>query len=116
MILDLDSSVLAGVGVTSQGAGLLSTLMGDELLVDTELNFFNFAPLVGDFNNDGLVDGSDFLSWQRTEGTPADLSDWQTNYGYAKGQNDPAVVSVPEPTSWMLLALALLMMCGAKRA
>lgn len=38
----------------------------------------------GDFNADGDVDGSDFLSWQRGFGSTYDandLTDWQANYG-----------------------------------
>ena len=115
LILDMTSSTLTGVAVTSQGAGLLSTLLGDELLVDTELDFFSFAPLAGDFNNDGVVNGADFLEWQRTDGTPAGLADWQANYGYVKGQIAQVVTSVPEPSALMLLVSVLVMILGATR-
>lgn len=115
LILDMSSSTLAGVGLTSQGAGLLSTLLGDELLVDTELDFFDFTPLTGDFNNDGVVDGADFLEWQRTDGTPAGLADWQANYGYVKGQSTQAVASVPEPSALIMLISAMVMLFRATR-
>ena len=62
--------------------------------------------LDGDFNLDGTVDGLDFLEWQRTGGTPAELTDWQTNYGMTL----PLAASstaVPEPTSVTLLLLGL---------
>jgi hypothetical protein len=42
----------------------------------------------GDFDQDGDVDGGDFLEWQRGFGTNYDASDlntWQTNYGVANG-------------------------------
>lgn len=57
--------------------------------------------LAGDFDGDDDVDGADFLEWQRTDGTPAGLSDWQTNY--ANGSFS-TIATVPEPTSILLLS------------
>ena len=58
----------------------------------------------GDFNGDGIVDGRDFLAWQRNPNSGS-LADWQTNYG---NNALNAAVSVPEPTmSMMLLASAI---------
>lgn len=63
----------------------------------------------GDFNLDGKVDGLDFLLWQRggspSGTTPADLQDWQSNYG--AGTLVAATSVVPEPITLGLLA------CGA---
>ena len=63
----------------------------------------------GDFDNDGDVDGRDFLRWQRG-GSPnprsaGDLAAWQTNYG--AGGLVAATVAVPEPSAILLSALAL---------
>ncbi len=47
---------------------------------------FTVAPPPGDFQNDGDVDGFDFLEWQRGFGTTYDASDlatWRANYGQA---------------------------------
>lgn len=74
----------------------------------------------GDYNADGVVDGADFLVWQRTLGAPAtpagsgadgngngnvdanDLVVWRDHFG----QSSPApIAAVPEPST---LALALL--------
>ncbi|MEQ8838479.1 MAG: PEP-CTERM sorting domain-containing protein, partial [Lacipirellulaceae bacterium] len=69
-----------------------------------------FAPYIaGDFDDDGMVAGADFLEWQQE--IPAaydsiDLSNWLANYGsgaYASG----AFVSVPEPQTVWLLAVLL---------
>jgi hypothetical protein len=53
---------------------------------------------LGDFDNDGEVDGADFLAWQRGE-SPAplssgDLADWQANYGVTGAR--AGVENVPE--------------------
>jgi serralysin len=60
----------------------------------------------GDFDNDGDVDGADFLVWQRG-GTleplsPDDLAAWQLNYGVP----GPLATAVPEPTFWWSLWVA----------
>jgi hypothetical protein len=84
-----------------------------------------------DFNNDGLVDGADFLIWQRGQGlagqvdkthgdangdgsvNAADLAVWQTQF-----VNPPAaaaVTGVPEPASVLLTAVALLGVAAMRR-
>ncbi len=62
----------------------------------------------GDFDEDGDVDGRDFMEWQRGNSPDplgsSDLGDWQSNYG------NPLVAtsqSVPEPHSCLLLAIGL---------
>jgi autotransporter-associated beta strand protein len=62
----------------------------------------------GDFDNDGDVDGRDFLVWQRG-GSPnplsaGDLATWQANYG--AGSLVAAATSVPEPATWLGLVTA----------
>lgn len=69
----------------------------------------------GDFNDDGSVDGADFLLWQREFGggasSPADgngdgavdaldLADWSNNFGTAPPS---PFAAVPEPSSLVLL-------------
>jgi hypothetical protein len=60
--------------------------------------------LDGDFNGDEVVDGADFLVWQRG-GSPnplstGDLDLWKANYGQTAAA--PAVGSVPEPSAALL--------------
>lgn len=57
--------------------------------------------VTGDFDNDGDVDGRDFLVWQRNPSIGS-LSDWQTNYGTGMLT---ATTAVPEPSSLMILIL-----------
>jgi hypothetical protein len=75
-----------------------------------------------DFDNDGDVDGSDFLTWQRNVGngsaTPtqgdatgdgnvngADLAAWRQQFGPGGGST-PAAQAVPEPTTLGMTLLA----------
>jgi hypothetical protein len=78
-----------------------------------------------DFNGDNVVDGNDFLAWQRNMGTgttkvqgdangngvvdAADLAIWKTQFG--TNPNTPpavgAVAAIPEPATAGLAAVAM---------
>lgn len=60
----------------------------------------------GDFDEDGDVDGNDYLVWQRTDGSALGLTEWQTNYGAGIGPGS-ALAAVPEPTTLALVGLAI---------
>lgn len=66
---------------------------------------------LGDFNLDGFVDGKDFLEWQIASGSSfdgGDLADWEANYGFSNmAPLAAASEAVPEPSSVLLLSLAL---------
>ena len=88
-----------------------------------------------DFNDDGEVDGADFLIWQRqvntsvTAGTggdgtgdgqvtQADLDLWKGEYGSATAASIGAAAPVPEPSSLLMSGLAgamLLVFCIVSR-
>jgi hypothetical protein len=75
------------------------------------------AGLTGDFDNDGDVDGRDFLVWQRG-GSPnalnaGDLADWQANYG-AAGPLVASSVTVPEPMGCVLIVVLSLALGGVR--
>jgi hypothetical protein len=55
----------------------------------------------GDANNDGIVDGADFLAWQRQVGSVAPIA-------AATGQ-------VPEPSAFALMACTALCMLAWQR-
>lgn len=83
-----------------------------------------------DFNNDGTVDGADFLVWQRGFGTGtnngtgdangsggvdgADLAIWKTQFGAAPLAIG-AIGAVPEPAAALLAGLAGLAFVAARR-
>ncbi len=58
--------------------------------------------LPGDFDSSGIVDGTDFLLWQRNQSVGS-LSEWQTNFG--TGTPLLAAAAVPEPSSALLFLM-----------
>jgi hypothetical protein len=98
---------------------------------DVVLNLVASAAANGDFNDDGTVDGADFLAWQRGFGTTSggtlangdangdgaingdDLTIWKNQYGTA--QVAPTTASIPEPATLGMIAVAGLGMAAANR-
>lgn len=117
------------VSFDSTGSGLIGQPLEIRLLTATPQTAFDGIALdaesnntvaPGDFNSDGLIDGSDFLQWQRTFGSTtelgadgsgngtvdtADLNLWRVSYGPSA---DPIAFTVPEPSTPQLAALASL--------
>lgn len=75
--------------------------------------------LLGDFDDDGKVDGRDFLVWQRGETTPALdpdlLADWQAHYGESSSPFGALTVAVPEPSALCLVLSAVFIAVGTRR-
>jgi len=67
----------------------------------------------GDFDDDNDVDGSDFLTWQRTLGDSDSLALWEAGFGLPIG-SVAAGVAVPEPSALALLVLGFA--CLARRS
>jgi hypothetical protein len=92
-------------------------------------DLFPLTTADADFNNDGEIDGSDFLIWQRNVGTgsgatngqgdadgngavnAADLAVWKTNFGTAVA----AVGAVPEPATAAIAGCVALAIVGVRR-
>jgi hypothetical protein len=72
--------------------------------------------LPGDFDDNGAVNGNDFLVWQRGGSTiplnEADLAEWQSHYGVVQS------LMVPEPIAFMLglIASVVLLIVRSHRA
>jgi hypothetical protein len=69
------------------------------------------ATLDGDFNNNGVVDAADYVVWRETDGSPEGYNTWRANFGaMLPGSGQGALVastsSVPEPSAWLLAAVA----------
>jgi autotransporter-associated beta strand protein len=74
--------------------------------------------ITGDFDNDGDVDGLDFLVWQRGQSpnslSAEDLAAWQNAYNPAS--MSVASTSVPEPIGLALLAMAAIFGSAVRRS
>ena len=81
-----------------------------------------FLPTPGDFNRDGFVDAADYTVWRDGFGSlydEADYADWKANFGAGAGGGSaaasPSHASVPEPASFALLLVGMLLAAGCSR-
>ena len=137
-ILNLETDKTAGVEWSGVQRGdqveiLISNLTGSPVTLDLPdiAGLPDFAPSVapwshqsfrytatttplGDFDQDGDVDGADFLQWQRDGGDANGLSDWQAGYGNA-AVITAATLTVPEPSTLVLLAMSFVYIGATRR-
>lgn len=113
-------------GVTSPGPGAMAFDNIVLKLIDVAAPTDN-----ADFNGDNVVDGSDFLIWQKGVGTGnnlatgdangdtvvngLDLEVWKTQFGSDPTPSAAAVGAVPEPTTLALAGLAVVAGFAAAR-
>ena len=91
----------------------------DSTLLTSDLFSDPFVELVGDFDDNGLVEMSDLTLWERGyasgEFSGIELLDWQANLGKSWQDLSPApdiaVVAVPEPAAVALVLLGILFNC-----
>ena len=91
----------------------------DNTLLTSDLFSDPFVELVGDFDDNGLVDMSDLTLWEQGyasgEYSGLDLLDWQANLGRGWQDLSPApdiaVTAVPEPAAVALVLLGILFTC-----
>lgn len=130
----------AGVLGAQNGEGRIDRYAFDGTLLGTFINHadtgqngfieataFVFVPtspvgIIGDFNDDGLVNAADYAVWRKAsptatlpnDDTPgvvdaSDFADWRANFGKSAGSNLGALGSaVPEPAGGLLLVMAIL--------
>jgi autotransporter-associated beta strand protein len=110
-------------GSPTSGADHTSTL-----ITGTGLLLVPAAGLLGDFNSDGKVDASDYVTWRKNDTANAALPNdngvgsqaarytlWTGNYGNPPGTGSSLeLASVPEPTTIMLLVSIVPLIAGRK--
>jgi hypothetical protein len=96
------------VGVYMQATPPAGAAAADDFGKATFTNFVfgtGDAGLDGDFNNDGFVDGADYVMWKK-DNSVGDYSTWVQNFGASSG-GAGGVNAAPEPGSLILGALAV---------
>jgi hypothetical protein len=130
---DISVDAAGNIHYVSSGQGAYRVLStGGHTLATTSFDGtdydFTIVPVGGsednaDFDNDGDVDGADFLTWQRGVGMDGDLPDgnanddniidgadldiWQTQFGPG-APAAPSAGAVPEPSTWAIFVVAAL--------
>jgi PEP-CTERM motif len=108
------------------------------LITGTGVLNVSSGPVVGDYNNDGKVDSSDYVTWQRQTGAAtianrdpnntgsigqADYLSWRSHFGQTavsgsgsgSGLNSGGETVVPEPSTIALFGLAVTAMISWRR-
>ena len=113
----LEQTGLGEVTTLDFGSLWTGTLSFDPVLI---MGIDSVAAIDGDFNEDGVTRGGDFLAWQRGESpdplSAADLAEWQLDFTASMGIAGALQrVAVPEPTAPTLMIVGLLMLRLARR-
>jgi hypothetical protein len=81
--------------------------------------WLNATPLPGDFNFDGAVDAADYVVWRKgpTQLTQSGYDAWRANFGQTAAATANASRGVPEPNSLAIAVTAavILLGCGGNK-
>ena len=89
--------------------------------IDILVNEYPTRPaLVGDYNNDGIVDAADYVVWRQGLGVtymPNDYEVWRPHFGQTAGSSSGASANaaVPEPATLVLMIFAAGSWCLRRR-
>jgi autotransporter-associated beta strand protein len=105
---------LGGTQFTTTNLPTLSGSLGWSVNYDAD-SVTLAVTTAGDFNNNGKVDGADYVVWRKGLGTTFQQSDygvWRSNFGTPGAA---AAASVPEPAACSLVGLAALTLLARRR-
>lgn len=105
-IRSLDLPLYVGFGSTEATFGVPPQLL------------LSYSLPTGDFNNDGIVNGSDYVVWRNGMGTKYTQSDynvWRSHFGQTVGSGSATIAAVPEAGSMVLFISAVLLVGGSSR-
>jgi prepilin-type N-terminal cleavage/methylation domain-containing protein len=77
------------------------------------------TPLIGDFNNDDMVDAADYVVWRKTSPSDeSDYDDWRASFGKSEPASSaaPGIDPVPEPSGVFLLFITILVGAASRAA
>lgn len=131
-ILDFTTASGAFSSIYVPGLGANLTWSDANLLTTGELSVVTFDGLLGDFNDDGVVNAADYTVWRDNLGTSfnlngngnnlagsaglvdmADYQLWASNYGAVASM---AASTIPEPSALVLAVFAGLAACRRQRS
>lgn len=106
----------------------LSAEMFNTSLFKVEFTTLTAPPiLAGDYNNNGVVDAADYVTWRKNEGPNAALPNdngevtqagrytlWRANFGKTPGSGS-SLTAVPEPTTILFALIGVLGTMGLRR-
>jgi sulfatase modifying factor 1 len=73
--------------------------------------------LEGDYNNDNIVNGADYVLWRKNGGTQTQFDIWRSHFGNAAGSGSSIEsASVPEPSTLLLLGITAISLLGYRKA
>jgi arylsulfatase A-like enzyme len=110
------------IGQINLVANYLSSEYALPFAYETNLLFPQSA-LPGDFNHDGVVDATDYVGWRKAgiDGQQG-LADWGSNFGKSTpgfGATIPGsglAAQVPEPATWITMAIGAILIRLTKRS
>ena len=104
---------VANLGTPSGPGSFNYKLVDTGSAINLQVSFF------GDFNADGIVNGSDYVVWRKGLGTVythADYELWRANFGKtAAGGSGLGGSAVPEPAAALLMLLGSCVALGVRR-
>ncbi len=114
---------LYGVNQTTPLTTPLTTGLGSSFALNVPFQsilavLVDAAPnLPGDFDQNGIVDAADYITWRNSVGTtltPSDYEVWRSHFGQTLSTSAMANYMVPEPTLCLLSLIALVALCGCR--
>jgi len=100
VVMRVDSSILS-VGLTAP----IEKITWESPNLGVVTRTYIRTPIVGDYQDDGDVDGHDFLAWQGRPWSSPDVIVWRdylAQWQAAYGGTPPAAGAIPEPSGWVL--------------
>jgi hypothetical protein len=78
--------------------------------------YFEFTPLLGDYNFDAQFDAIDYVLWRKNDsGNTAAYDNWRANFDGGEGGAGGAPFATPEPGALVLAGWAILATIGTSR-